>query len=93
MLTGRLPFVGTYQEVMAAHITQPPPDPRTLRPDCSSGIADAVQRALSKNREDRFATAEEFACTVTEALRGRFEVPTRPPAPAPPPVPELEKQA
>jgi serine/threonine-protein kinase len=43
-----------------AHIQQPPPDPREIVPDVPRAVAYAIMRALSKNPEDRFASAGEM---------------------------------
>jgi serine/threonine-protein kinase len=62
MLTGNLPFK---QEspgaLLIAHLMQPPPDPRDLVHDLLDEVADALQCALAKRPEQRYATAGEFA--------------------------------
>jgi hypothetical protein len=44
-----------------AHLTQPPPDARTLLPEISSATAHALMRGMSKRRADRPASACELA--------------------------------
>jgi serine/threonine-protein kinase len=62
MLTGELPFrYHSPGALLIAHLTQPPPDPRDLVPDLPDNAVKALQRALSKEREDRYPTAGEFA--------------------------------
>jgi hypothetical protein len=62
MLTGNLPF---RQEnpgaLLIAHLTQPPPDPRDFVSDLLDQVVCALQRALAKGPEQRYATAGEFA--------------------------------
>jgi hypothetical protein len=58
MLTGQLPFVADNPgAMMLAHLTLPPPDPRSLVPGLSDLAAAAILRALSKDPNDRFNTA------------------------------------
>jgi len=60
MLTGERPFKGNPAQVLFAHIQQPPPDPRDIAPQLPRNAAHAILRALSKNPEDRFASAGEL---------------------------------
>ena len=60
MLTGRPPF--QYQslgELVAAHITQPPPDVRKLGPRVPDGVAQAVAHLMRKAAGDRPQSMEE----------------------------------
>lgn len=62
MLTGELPFKHQNPSaLLIAHLTQPPPDPGELAPDLPGEVTRAVQRALAKRPEERYATAGEFA--------------------------------
>ena len=61
ILTGALPFQQRNPgALLIAHMMQPAPDPRDLVPDLSSDVAHAIQRAMAKKPEERFATAGEF---------------------------------
>jgi len=61
MLAGRPPFVGrSARQVMSLHVTTPPPSLRELRPGLPDGVARAVERAIAKNRTERFQSAAEF---------------------------------
>jgi tRNA A-37 threonylcarbamoyl transferase component Bud32 len=61
LLTGRVPFEGeNFVSVAMRHVTEPPPNVLDLRPDAPVRAADAVERALAKDPEDRFATMDEF---------------------------------
>lgn len=61
MLTGKLPFTGdTPVAVAVKHAHEPPPNPRTLRPDLPAGLERIVLRALSKEVAARYQTAQDF---------------------------------
>jgi HAMP domain-containing protein/predicted Ser/Thr protein kinase len=60
-LTGRLPFEAeTPWALIAKHIEEDPPDPRTVNKDVPEVLALVVQRAMAKDRERRFQTAAEL---------------------------------
>jgi serine/threonine-protein kinase len=62
MLTGKLPFKHSNAgALLIAHLTQPAPDACETLPDLPHNIGTAIQRAMAKKPEDRFATASEFA--------------------------------
>lgn len=64
MLTGKPPFSGkTPIAAMTAHLSEPVPSLRELRPDrgISASLEAVVQRALAKDPEQRYATARAFA--------------------------------
>ena len=70
MLTGRVPFRGeTDVAVAMQHVSTAPPNPRTLAPGVTEALAGVVMRALSKDPEDRYQTAEEFAAALRKARR------------------------
>jgi len=70
MLTGRVPFRGeTDVAVAMQHVSTAPPNPRTLEPAVSEALARVVMRALSKNADDRYQTADEFAAALRKARR------------------------
>ncbi|UCG85785.1 MAG: protein kinase [Gemmatimonadota bacterium] len=65
MLVGQPPFVGsTARAVIAKHITDPVAPITTVRPEVGVGIERTVNRALSKQPADRFATLADFAEVV-----------------------------
>lgn len=76
LLVGHLPFPGDDPTmVMDAHTDQPPPRPRELRPELTEAVEQVLLRQLSKDPDERYATAAEFVV----ALRTAIEVkPTRP---------------
>ena len=62
VLTGRLPFqAGNAGALLIAHLQQPAPDPRTIRPELPEEVADALLKALEKDPDRRFETADAFA--------------------------------
>ena len=65
LLTGRRPF-GHESELMAvtAILNQPPPPPRQFGADVPDGLQAILFRALEKNRETRFQTADELQAAL-----------------------------
>jgi eukaryotic-like serine/threonine-protein kinase len=62
MLSGQPPFAGSNpRATMARHAIEPAPSIRSLRPTVPLTIAQALQRALAKAPEERFATMAEFS--------------------------------
>ena len=60
-LAGRPPFEDPFEEmVLRLHQSAAPPDLRTLRPDAPPALVEVIERALAKQREARWATAEEM---------------------------------
>ncbi len=71
LLTGRLPFEDeTPTKVALRHLTEPVPDPRQVAPlrNIPDKLAQITLRALSKDREDRYATADEMAAEIRQVL-------------------------
>ena len=70
MLTGKLPFRGDSDIAVAMqHVSAAPPNPRSLAPDVPELAAAAVMRALSKDPDDRFQSAAEFAAALRREPR------------------------
>jgi len=60
-VTGRLPFVAeTAWAVVAQHLEEPPPDPRTLSVDVPEALAQLIVRALAKAPAQRPQSAAEL---------------------------------
>jgi tRNA A-37 threonylcarbamoyl transferase component Bud32 len=69
LLTGQLPFEveeASPFAMMLKHISEPVPDPRSVRPDIPKGLTDIILRCLAKHPEDRYRTAAE----LVQALDG-----------------------
>ena len=65
MLTGELPFKGNSAgQVLYGHLQKPVPDPREWVPDLPASVVQALQRALAKAPEDRYASAGEFVAAL-----------------------------
>jgi len=61
LISGRAPFVGrTSQEVLVAHVTQPPEPLSVRRPACPPGVEAVIMKCLEKRPADRWQTAEEL---------------------------------
>ena len=79
LLTGRTPFgADSPQDILAAHLTQPPEPITTRRPDLPLTVADLVMKCLEKNPAHRYQSADEMleqlhslaiATTPTEPAR------------------------
>ncbi len=63
LLTGKPIFTGTTNEILLKQIDAPPPRLSELAPDkrFPPGLELVLQRALNKNPEHRYSSAEEFA--------------------------------
>ena len=61
MLTGRKPFqADTSYTILNAQVNQPPTPPIEINPGIPPALNEIVLRALAKNPDDRFQTADEF---------------------------------
>jgi serine/threonine-protein kinase len=73
LLTTEVPFPGeNFVAVAMRHINEPPPPVRDKRPDVSPRVEAAVQKAMAKRPEDRFATMADF-CHELEACLAELE--------------------
>jgi predicted ATPase len=86
-LTGRKPFDReTDVAVMHAHLLDPPPSPRAVRPDLPEALDAIFTRALAKEEATRFATCRELIEAARTCLGGGLLVPppgATPTAPTP----------
>jgi serine/threonine protein kinase len=67
MLTGSPPYHESTNiiQVMYAHCNNPPPDPRKLAPEVPQALVDILTKAMAKNPQDRYASANEMADCLT----------------------------
>lgn len=88
LLTGSPPFSGDSPfAVMHQHISKEPVAPSRVRPQIPAAVDAVVLRALSKDREQRFAGMGELQRALASAGAAAPALPTglpTPPAPAPP---------
>src|SRR6185503_1053049 len=71
MLTGKVPFTGdTPVEIAMKHLSQVPEPPSSLRPEVPHDLDAVVMRALAKDPEQRYATAEEMDADLARVARG-----------------------
>ncbi|MGD2061718.1 MAG: Stk1 family PASTA domain-containing Ser/Thr kinase, partial [Acidimicrobiia bacterium] len=86
MLTGQTPFRGESPVAVAyQHVSQAPVAPSTLNPDVSPELDALVLKALAKNPEDRYQTAEAMRADLWRLLQGEKPlVMTGAPQPPPP---------
>ncbi|MDX2060997.1 MAG: protein kinase, partial [Gemmatimonadales bacterium] len=59
LLTGRLPFQGTGNQVMMGHVNHPPEPVSKHRPDCPAFIERGILRMIAKDPADRFPSVVE----------------------------------
>jgi CHASE2 domain-containing sensor protein/tRNA A-37 threonylcarbamoyl transferase component Bud32 len=68
LLTGRKPFKGdTMPSLMFAIMKEEPPQPSTVDAAVHPGWDEILKKALAKNRDERYATAKDFAQAVRDA--------------------------
>ena len=69
MVTGRLPFSATTPySLMQAHLQTVPPSPRLSCADLPAAVAAVILRAVAKEPEQRYQTADEFRRALHLAL-------------------------
>ncbi len=70
-LTGKLPFpADSFLGVAMRHVSDPLPDPRSVRPDIPSHVAACALRAAAKHPSHRFDSAARFARALEERDSG-----------------------
>ena len=70
ILTGKQPFEGSSHSILYKHVFEQPPRIFEARPDAPADLCAALDRALSKEPEKRFASMEEFAAAVSGERTG-----------------------
>src|SRR5213595_2276866 len=71
LLTGTLPFNGdTPVEIAMKHLSTVPEPPSAKRPEVPSELDMVVMRALAKNPDDRYQSAEEMDADLERVLQG-----------------------
>jgi serine/threonine protein kinase len=68
VLTSKRPIDGDSDySIMTGHLQTVPPNPAELNPLVPSAIAQVILKALQKNPDDRFQTADDFLTAAAEA--------------------------
>jgi serine/threonine-protein kinase len=71
MLTGAVPFTGdTPVEIAMKHLSQVPAPPSELRPEVPHDLDAVVMRALAKDPDQRYDSAEEMDADLARVARG-----------------------
>ena len=71
LLTGKTPFDGeTPVEIAMKHLSNAPQPPSKLRPDIPPELDMVVLRALAKNPDDRYQSADEMEADLERVARG-----------------------
>ncbi|MEK7327405.1 MAG: serine/threonine-protein kinase, partial [Chloroflexota bacterium] len=71
MLTGKLPYeADTPMGVIVKHITEPVPRILDVKPDLPRGCEMIIEQAMAKDRDERFATANDLAETLSGVAKG-----------------------
>jgi hypothetical protein len=95
MLTGTAPYTHeSMPRLLIMHLTAPIPNILEAHPDLPAGIQAVIEKAMAKDRDQRYATASEMAAAIQSVLAGEkaAAVPTKAapivePEPEPEPVP------
>jgi serine/threonine-protein kinase len=82
-LSGRPPHTGeSYEQVILSIVMREAPDVRVSDPKIPEEVSNFLKRALSRDRDQRFASAERMLAALHEiAPEERARVPLDPPAP------------
>jgi eukaryotic-like serine/threonine-protein kinase len=67
-LSARLPFDGSPQAILVAHVTTVPPTLRSVAPSVPAPVASVIDRCLAKDAAARWESAEALADALTRAL-------------------------
>ncbi len=71
MLTGKQPYeADTPMGVAIKHITDPVPHILDANPNLPYDIEEIIQKAMAKDRDERYATAQEMVDALREIVRG-----------------------
>ena len=80
LLTGRLPFQGSIEQLREAHLQSWPAPPSAINPTLSPELDAVVGRALAKKPGERYPTVSAFANAFARAIQP-VPVPVAPPMP------------
>ena len=69
-LTGHVPFEGTVEEVVSAHVHTALTQPNLVAPDITEATSNALAQAMAKQPSDRFESYDDFRMAL-EAARSQ----------------------
>ena len=85
MVTGHVPFPGTDPlQILTSHVKDPPPSPRTNRPDLSAALDPIIFQVLNKDPTSRYQKAKDFAEVLQELSNSLDSSAGVPATPTPP---------
>lgn len=64
MICGRVPYNGSFLEIINAHANHLPPSPLTIDAHLGADLAEVLIRGLAKRRSERFPRARDFVNTL-----------------------------
>jgi serine/threonine kinase PknH len=68
-LTGQPPFkVGSMEQVIAAHLSSPPPKPSAINPRVPAAFDDVIARGMAKDPDDRYGSPGALGRAAQRAL-------------------------
>ncbi|MCB9007513.1 MAG: protein kinase [Ardenticatenaceae bacterium] len=74
LATGRLPFdIKTPTDAVMKHMHETPPQPRHIQPGLPVAVQNVIIKAIAKQPEERYQTAEAFAAALRRAATGLTE--------------------
>lgn len=76
LLTGDLPYdAETALGIILMHVNDPVPDLRAINPDVPEAVQDVVRKAMAKDPERRYQSAEELIADISRVERGEAVTP------------------
>jgi serine/threonine-protein kinase len=76
MLVGHVPFTGSQYNIMVSHTSERPKPILTVRPDCPTEVAEAIERMLAKTPQERWPDLDSAVAAMGGAPLG-YQSPVR----------------
>lgn len=74
-ISGTYPFDGTNEQILAQHVTVPPPPLYPTYPHVTPELSEVIAHALAKKPDDRYPTVQAFADALERAGTFATQVP------------------